>query len=244
MYMLLGLYFRSYTTVRYYFVLALSLYSMVFLLRRAYGRFVLLILFAALFHKSVLLVLVVFPLALAPWNRWIRLALGVCAVLGTLLQRQVLEIALWFFPTFRNTVYLTQGVGVQANLPGIVRCLLVFALAFFCRRSGLWRQRRECNLYLKLSVMGFLLYTCGSFLPLVSRLTYYLTTPQILLVPALLERGYVGKKKKAVRIMTLLFCVGYFAWFLTAAWGSGIRVLPYRTWIFTDKEWINGADFF
>ena len=22
------------------------------------------------------------------------------------------------------------------------------------------------------------------------------------------------------------------------------RVLPYKTWIFTDKEWINGADFF
>ena len=25
---------------------------------------------------------------------------------------------------------------------------------------------------------------------------------------------------------------------------SGMRVLPYKTWIFTDKEWINGADFF
>lgn len=38
--------------------------------------------------------------------------------------------------------------------------------------------------------------------------------------------------------------LGYFLWFLKTASGSGMRVLPYKTWIFTDKEWINGADFF
>ena len=41
-----------------------------------------------------------------------------------------------------------------------------------------------------------------------------------------------------------LFALSYFAWFLHTAPGGGIRVLPYQSWVFTKKVWINGADFF
>ena len=57
LFMLLGLYFRTFNTVRYYFVLAVTLYSLRYVLKREYGKFVLMILGAALFHKSVLVVI-------------------------------------------------------------------------------------------------------------------------------------------------------------------------------------------
>ena len=57
LFMLLGLYFRTFNTVRYYFVLAITLYSLRYVLKQEYGKFILLILFAALFHKSVLIVI-------------------------------------------------------------------------------------------------------------------------------------------------------------------------------------------
>lgn len=243
MFMLLGVYFRTFTTVRYYFVLALTLYSLKYVRKREFGKFVLLILFAALFHKSVLVVLVFYPLAAFPWKKWMMAAMGAAAVCVFCFQKQILEIALWFFPTFRGTVYLTQDVGLLANASGILRCLFVFLLSALCWRESL-REREENRFYLKLSVFGFLLYTCGSFLPLVSRLSYYVITPQILLVPGLLAGLEKGRKKKLVTALTLLFCLGYFVWFLRTASGNGIRVLPYQTWIFTEKEWINGSDFF
>lgn len=243
MFMLLGVYFRTFTTVRYYFVLALTLYSLKYVRRKEFGKFLLLILFAALFHKSVLVVLVFYPLANFTWKKWLMAVMGVAAAGVFIFQKQILEIALWFFPTFRNTVYLTQDIGLVANASGILRCLFVFLLSGLCYRESL-KENAANRFYLKLSVFGFLLYTCGSFLPLVSRLAYYVVTPQLLLTAGLLKGLEKGRKRTLVTALVLLFCLGYFAWFLKTAPGSGIRVLPYQTWIFTEKEWINGSDFF
>lgn len=243
MFMLLGIYFRTFTTVRYYFVLALTLYSLKYVRRREYGKFVLLILFAALFHKSVLVVIPLYLAANLHWKKWMVVLGTVLSACVFLFQKPILDLALKLYPTFQNTVYLTQDVGLLANASGILRCLLVFLLAAVCRRESA-AGNEENRFCLKLSLLGFLLYTCGSFLPLVSRLAYYLVTPQILLVPGLLAGLPEGRKKKLVLAATGLFCLGYFVWFLRTASGSGIRVLPYRTWIFTEKEWINGSDFF
>lgn len=243
LFLMLGLYFRTFTTVRYYFVLALTLCSLKYVQRKEYGKFVLLILFAALFHKSVLVVIPLFLLARLRWNKRI-MAVGTAAAAGVFIfQKQILSLALKLYPTFQNTVYLTQDVGLKANASGILRCLFVFLVAFLCYRESV-KDDEYNRFYLKLSLFGFLLYTCGSFLPLVSRLAYYVVTPQILLVPGLLAGLENGRKKKAVTALVFLFCLGYFVYFLMTASGSGMRVLPYQTWIFTKKEWINGSDFF
>lgn len=243
LFMLLGVYFRTFTTVRYYFVLALTLYSLQYVRRREFLKFVLLILFASLFHKSVLVVLVLYPLAALEWKRWMLAAGGVAAVCVFIWQTPILKLALALYPTFEGTVYLTQGVGLAANASGILRCLFVFALAAVCFRESV-AQNESNRFYLKLSVLGFLLYTCASFLPLVSRIAYYVATPQLLLIPGLLAGLGRGRKKKVAAAFTVLFAAGYFLWFLGTASGSGIRVLPYQTWVFTKKEWINGSDFF
>lgn len=245
MFLLLGLYFRTFTTVRYYFVLALTLYSLKYVKRKEFGKFLLLTLFAALFHKSVLVVLLFYPLAYMPWKKWMVVTGGIGAAGIFLFQKQILSLALRLYPTFRDTVYLTQDVGLSANASGIVRCLFVFLLAAFCWQESV-RDSRENRFYLKLSVIGFLLYTCGSFLPLVSRLSYYVVTPQLLLAPGLLRGlyGTGGRKKGLVTALTLGFCLCYFCWFMRMASGNGINVLPYRSWIFTDKEWIDGSDLF
>lgn len=247
MFMLLGLYFRTFTTVRYYFVLALTLYSLRYVQRKEFGKFLLLILFAALFHKSVLVVLVLYPLAHVRWNRGVMIFGTVAAAAVFVLQKPILQLALLLYPTFEDTVYLSQGIGLLANASGILRCLFVFGLALLCRKESLEGDgmlQRQNRFYLKLSVFGFLLYTCGSFLPLVSRIAYYVVTPQILLVPGLLFGVKDEKKKKLVFLLAAIFCLLYFAYFLKTASGSGIRVLPYKTWIFHEKEWINGSDFF
>ena len=68
MFMLLGVYFRTFTTVRYYLALAAALYGIRFVLRRQYGCFVIWIGIAALFHKSVLMVFPLYLLAVLPWE--------------------------------------------------------------------------------------------------------------------------------------------------------------------------------
>lgn len=243
LFMLLGLYFRTFTTVRYYFALALALYGLRYAFSKQYGKFALLVLFAALFHKSALVILPLYARAGLRWKRWMAVAGCVLSAGVFFFQEQILELALTWYPTYRDTVYLTSDVGLLANASGILRCLAVFGLAALCRKEG-FPEGGQNRFFLKLNLFGLLLYTCGSFLPLVSRLAYYVITPQILLVPGLIASLQNPKKKRLMLGAAALFALIYFAWFLHTAPGGGIRVLPYQSWVFTKKVWINGADFF
>ena len=129
---------------------------------------------------------------------------------------------------------------------GIVRCAAVLAFGM----AG-WKEVKEspANLfYFKLNLLGLALYTCASFIPLVSRLGYYLITPQLLLVPGVLYAMRKDEKRAGRgRILyeaVLVLCVLYFGAFLLTAHQVGVRVLPYHTWIFTEREWLNGSYIF
>lgn len=246
LFMLLGLYFRTFNTVRYYFVLAITLYSLRYVLKREYGKFMLLILGAALFHKSVLVVIPLYLIALLPWKKW-QVAIGaVFAISLPLFQDFWMEIVLKLYPSYQNTVYLEQGTGLEGSLMGIVRCAAVLLLGLFG-----WRAMKEsqANLfYFKLNLLGLALYTCASFVPLVSRLGYYLITPHLLLVPGILYGMKKTEKKPGRRVVlygaVILFSTLYFGIFLLTAHQVGVRVLPYHTWVFTEREWLNGSYIF
>lgn len=261
LFMLLGLYFRTFNTVRYYFVLAVTLYSLRYVLKREYSKFVLLILLAALFHKSVLVVIPLYLIAALPWKKW-QVALGAAfAVSLPLFQGFWMKVVLWLYPSYQNTVYLQKETGLEGSLMGIIRCAAVLVLGLSAYRETI-KENRANLFYFKLNLLGLALYTCASFLPLVSRFGYYLITAHVLLVPGilmgmpdeapepggtsalrLLKKG-AGKKKKVMFFLTAAFCLLYFAYFLLTAHQEGVRVLPYHSWIFTEKEWLNGSFIF
>ena len=261
LFMLLGLYFRTFNTVRYYFVLAVTLYSLRYVLKREYSKFVLLILLAALFIISVLPVISLSLIAALPWKKW-QVALGAAfAVSLPLFQGFWMKVVLWLYPSYQNTVYLQKETGLEGSLMGIIRCAAVLVLGLSAYRETI-KENRANLFYFKLNLLGLALYTCASFLPLVSRFGYYLITAHVLLVPGilmgmpdeapepggasalrLLKKG-AGKKKKVMFFLTAAFCLLYFAYFLLTAHQEGVRVLPYHSWIFTEKEWLNGSFIF
>ena len=157
-----------------------------------------------------------------------------------------MEILLKLYPSYQNTVYLEQGTGLEGSLMGIVRCAAVLLLGLFG-----WKAVREskANLfYFKLNLLGLALYTCASFVPLVSRLGYYLITPHLLLVPGILygmkKEGESPVKRKVLYGAVLACSILYFIVFLLTAHQVGVRVLPYHTWVFTEREWLNGSYIF
>lgn len=243
LFMLLGLYFRTYNTMRYYFVLAITLYSMRFVLRKEYGKFLLCIAAAALFHKSVLVVIPLYFIANLPWKKW-HIVLGgfACACLF-LFQDFWIQAALFLYPSYKDTIYLTQGTGLMASATGIVRCLAVLALACLVYRKSV-KHNPVHLFYFKLNLLALALYVSCSFLPLLSRFTYYLITSHILFVPGMLADMEPGRKKKLIQAAVLLFALANFAYFLWTADRAGVMVLPYKSWIFTEKEWLNGSVIF
>ena len=77
-----------------------------------------------------------------------------------------------------------------------------------------------------------MLYTCGAFIPEVSRVAYYLILPQIFLIPNLLRSISDRFWRRLLTAGTALAFAAYFVLFLRSAYDVSIRLLPYLNWIF------------
>ena len=256
LFMTLGIYFRTFNTVRYYFVLAITLYSFRFVLRKEYGKFLLLIGLAAFFHKSVLVVIPIYLIANVPWKKWHMAVLTIGAAGVILFQDFIMKIALELYPSYKDTIFLETETGLSGNLMSVFRCTIVMGLALSCYRDSLksvaseetsskdLKKKEENRFYFKLNFLAILLYLCGSFLPLVGRIGYYLITSHILFIPAILGSIKNDKKRKIVKVLVIVAGVVYFLLFLKSANQPGVRVLPYKSWLFYEKEFLNAETIF
>ena len=243
LFMTLGIYFRTFNTVRYYFVLAITLFSFRYIFRKEYGKFILLIVLAAFFHKSVLVVIPIYFIANMKWKKWYVAVLSIGAAGMLLFQDLIMKIALELYPSYKDTIYLETETGLAGNLMSILRCVAVLVLALLCIKES-WMEDEKNQFYIKLNFLAVLLYLCGSFLPLVGRIGYYLITSQILLIPAILGSIKDEKKKRILKTIVIIACVIYFAMFLKSANQLGVRVLPYKSWLFYEKEFLNAETIF
>lgn len=246
LFMTLGYYFQTFSTVRYYLALAVALYSMKFVLRRQWGRFVVLILLGSTFHKSLLVVIPLYFLASLAWKKW---QLAIAALFCTtflFMQEYYLKLVIFLYPTYEDTEYLEGGTSYIS----ILRCaaVLLFAgIVYLMRRredgaekgeepgavseeAFSWDRRFWFYLYLNLGAL--ILYVFCSFLPIISRIGYYLMVSQILFLPMLLKAVPDKRWRRFFRVGILLAAALYFAMYLRKGANDGVLILPYRTFFF------------
>ena len=229
LFMAFGFYFSTFNTVRYYLALALALYSVKYVLKGEWGKFILLVLFGSLFHKSMLVVIPLYFLASLAWKKW---QLGLMALFCTtffFLQDFYLKAVVFLYPSYEDTEYLEGGI----SWFNILRCLgvLVFSLLYY--RQAVEGSRRN-QFYFFCNLGALVLYTCCSFLPIITRIGYYLNVTQILFIPAVLAKIGDKRQRRFWSLAVGLAAAGYFALYLMRAGNDGIRVLPYQTFLFHD----------
>lgn len=236
LFMTLGYYFQTFSTVRYYLALAIALYSMKFVLRRQWGRFLILVLLGATFHKSLLVVIPLYFLASLRWKKWqLALAALFCTTF-LFMQDFYLKVVVFLYPTYEDTEYLEGGT----SYINILRCAAVLAFAgivYLMERrgkAGTLAEEPRFWFYFYLNLGALVLYTLCSFLPIISRIGYYLTVSQILFLPMLLARVKEERWRRLFRVGILLAAVLYFAMYLRRAANDGVLVLPYKTFLFHD----------
>lgn len=236
LFMALGYYFQTFSTVRYYFTLALALYSMKFVLRRQWWRFVVLVLIGAMFHKSLLVILPLYVLALIPWKKWQLLLIGLFCTTFLFLQDFYLKVVVFLYPTYEDTEYLEGGT----SYINILRCLGVIAFAaivyFLQKKDGgnnLFEEE-EFRFFFYLNLGALVLYVFCSFLPIISRIGYYLTVSQVLYLPMLVKRINSEKWRKLFKAAIVVAAICYFAMYMSRAGNDGVRILPYKCFLFED----------
>lgn len=228
LFMTLGLYFQSLSTVRYYFALALALSIIPYVLNREWIKVVLFTLLGATFHKSMIVILPLYFLAQWSWKKYqYVLAAGFISTFF-FFRTQYMALFLKVYPTYEETEYLAGGT----SLINIARCVGVLLLSLLLYEK-LIKNDRRMSFYFYSNIGALVLYTCCSFIPIVSRIGYYLSVTQILFIPALI--GGIENKtlRRVVTILVVLAGIVYFAVFLKyKAPADGLRILPYQTFIY------------
>lgn len=238
LFMAFGLYFQTFNTVRYYLALSIALFSMKYVLEKDYLKFVFWIFLAALFHKSVLIVLPVYGIAAFAWKRW-QVAAGLAVSAACFLGKGVvLKLALILYPSYRNTIYLEGG----GSLISTLRILLVLALyvwfscAYFGKSSGETLKEqdwyRELRFYGQLNLLALVTGTFFSFLPVVTRISYYFGVSQLFMIPLILHNIKEQSVRRKVTVAIAVICILYFVVFLLQAHEDGVKLLPYKSWLF------------
>lgn len=235
LFMTLSYYFQSLNTVRYYLAWAVAVFSMKYVLKKQYMKFILLTAAAATIHKSVLLVIPVYLLAafLSELPRGSKLRRGLLCLLvlgaasGLVFQNLYLKVIVKFYPSYENTSYLDGGT----SFINIVRIIGVFLFTLLYYREAV-RDNKQNQFYFYLNFFALLLYTCASFVPEISRVGYYMTAGHMFLLPSVVSHIQKERRRKAWKLMITAAAVLYFAVFLVKAQDLLVRIVPYHTWIF------------
>lgn len=227
LFMAFGYYFQSFNTVRYYLALALALCAVPYVLRKEWLKFILLILVGATLHKSILVVIPLYFLASVNWKKWQLLLMALFCTTFFFLQDFYLKAVVFLYPTYEDTEYLEGGTSLVA----IARCLAVLILALICYKKTVSESRRN-RFYFYCNLGALVMYVCCSFLPIISRIGYYLTITHIFFIPALIGGIENRKLKKLLTGCAVVAGILYFALFMLRAGEEGLRILPYETFMF------------
>lgn len=233
LFMTLGLYFQTYNTVRYYLVLAIALYAMRYVLQRDWIKFIFWIFVASLFHKSVLFIIPVYWIASFVWKKWFIITCIIISTLCFLCKKYVLKLALFLYPSYENTVFLEGGTSYVT----IVRCIAVLALYLWYRRYCVQKnlvgeREKELRIYAQLNFVALIFCVFFSFLPVITRIVYYFSVNQLLMLPILVKSIPDEKLQKRIKYGIVTCCIVYFGVFLLTAGQTGVKLIPYQSWLF------------
>lgn len=230
LFMSLGFYYQSLNTVRYYLALAIVFYGMRYIINSNYVRFLICIALAAMFHKSALIVILLFALARIPWKKWHIGVFAALSLTGLFLKDQYMNLILKLYPSYVNEEeYLLAGT---QSIMNIGRIVLVLALCGYFYKSAI-KDNKINRFYMYLNVIALALYTCFTFIPFLSRIGYYLTISQVILVPNIISTIGDAKRRKLFTGAVYVVGVVFFAALLLKMSAINIRILPYSTWLDT-----------
>lgn len=220
-----GYAFSSFNILRQYIAIALVFASLKLIKENKFFPFLLIILLAATFHKTVVVMIpFYFLLRLRLKQSYMLMitAAGVCLIpLRGVLTNLLVGL---FYPQYAGTDLIKSLSAFEF----LYYVLLFSVVLFLCFRYKATFFEDGYNLItFNASFYAFLIYLCLSFVPEVNRIAVYIELFVILLIPRLFEEE---KNKKVKALYYCIFILIYLAFFVLSIGVMGrYNVLPYQT---------------
>lgn len=219
-----GFYFSSLNTVRYYLALAIALYAMKLVLKQKHIAFILLILLAATIHKTVILVIPAYYLAKINYKKRDIAIVAVVSALLFICKNPIRKLLFIIYPFYEGT-YLDDFRISYVNIAKAA-AVLVFSLIYY---KKVYEEPR-LRFYFNLNVGALIVFSLLWYIPESTRIGYYFSISNILLLPAIVKK--IENKKQRI-FWTTVIGIAYgcfFILYLRTLYRTDIRLLPYTNW--------------
>ena len=127
---------------------------------------------------------------------------------------------------------------VEKKKNGIVQGTLYNAETGIKSEKVFNEKEQEIRMYAQLNFLALICCVFFSFLPVVTRIVYYFSVNQILMLPMVTAGIADETARKKVKYLIIAFCALYFLVFLMMAGQPGVRLLPYRSWLFESERFL------
>lgn len=229
MFMANGFYFMSFSNMRYYFALAIAIYAMKYIFEGKYVPFILWICFAALFHKTILLVIPVYLIAY--FLKWSKKTLWIIPTgcLGLFLGKHIIRFLIFkIYPYYEGDILYDNG---KISWVNIAKCAAILVMCLIFYKDSV-KGNKKAEMLFNLNLFALMIYSFASYIPEVTRICYYMVIGQIFLIPEVFKGIKSIKLKWFFVISVAIAYLGYFAMFLWQGKNPGILILPYMSWLF------------
>lgn len=213
-YFTFGLFTFSFSGIRQMIAIGLFLLAVLQAEDEQWLKFTALILLAAMFHKSALIGIVVWPLSkIKVKNHIVHFLMLGAFIVEIFMAPAIIQVAATLFDSY-NTIQFT----------GAYACFLLYALIWFIS-SLLIRCDAPWNLYINCMYLAAAIQCLGLYHMNIGRVGYYFAFFECLLIPESIEKSTRSKFLKMVFYGgCVVFCLLYF--YKNTGWGY-LGVSPY-----------------
>ncbi|WP_447406701.1 EpsG family protein [Clostridium perfringens] len=221
-----GYYFLTFNTIRNYFALAVVLYSIKFLDKNKYIKFIFFVIVASFFHKSALVCIPIYLLAKRKYSIKYVPFIILITVLAILLKEYLREFLFIFYPGYMGSAY---DVGHVSYL-NIIKAVLVIILCAINYKNI--KNDSLSRFFFNLNVLSLVFYIGFYWTPEISRIGFYMNATSIFLIPRVIDNFKKIKSKTIVYSVVIVFSIILFFLLMNQFQEITTRLLPYKTWIF------------
>lgn len=226
-------YFFSFAVIRQYMALSFLLFSMPYLFSRKLIKFTLTIIIGALFHYTVLVAWLLYPLIRIFKSNILIIAVIVSGLLfGLVFQSVVINVIGLFYPKIYD--YISYGIYQTGGKLSLIWLLILFVsicIYFFNLRNGSDKSSRcgqkvlssTYELTLVLSV-GIMAYAFSAIVVEFYRFSQYFTIINIILLPNLISQV----NNKSLKIFLKISAIVLFLIYMTLSTLNNLNCLHYQ----------------
>lgn len=206
LFFLSGAFLLSMNGMRNYMALAIAIYALKYIYEKKPVKFIVMILIAALIHKSMLIILIFYPLYNVKVNRkCIGIILAISLVL-TFFIDQIVKMLVSF--TAYNNYFITDKQLVDPLYTMLIVNVIIGAFFLFNYKKN--KDDSKYNFYLKLQVMSIIICMFSFKLTLAYRIEQIIDFFQIITIPYniyLLKNDPESSKKIIIYIITAIILI-------------------------------------